>query len=257
MTPSSRTLNAMAIWLVAILSGVPSGAPAGAQSMGQPGGVFPHEAARDAERLPVLLVPGWGDDAADIEPLRQRFLENGWTERQVSALSFSDPVGSNRTHANEVAVAVRVLMGLTGADRIDVVAHSMGGLAVREHFRLLEDEDPVIRRVVFLGTPHRGTVAAALAWGDGGREMIPGSDFLNRLNELPGVPDGVEALALRTPIDLRVIPTSSSRLHGEAVENVEICCPTHQGLVDDERTFEEVLQFLLVGRGQPAPTGGS
>jgi hypothetical protein len=42
-----------------------------------------------------------------------------------------------------------------------------------------------------------------------------------------------------------VIPASSAILRGEGVFNLEICCPTHPALVDDDRTFEEILSFLL------------
>ncbi len=196
--------------------------------------------------VPVLLVPGWGDQAPDMAPLRDRLTERGWPESRVAALTFRDAFGSNQDHAEEVDLAIRTLRALTGSERVDVVAHSMGGLAVRYLLRTGESADTV-RRVVFLGTPHRGTAAAVLAWGDGGREMVPGSDFLMDLNQGPPVPEWVEALSIRTPVDLRVIPASSARLVGEGVENVEICCPTHNGLVDHEDTFLEILRFLQDG----------
>ncbi len=208
--------------------------------------------AADDTPLPVLLVPGWGDYAASMEPLRRRLTAAGWPESRVSVLSFRDPVGSNAAHAVEIDRAVRVLRGLTGEPRVDVLAHSMGGLATRQ-FLLDGDEAPNVRRAVFLGTPHRGTVVAVLSWGEGGRDMVPGSPFLNRLNAAPAVPEGMHALAIRTPVDLRVIPASSAILRGEGVENVEICCPTHAGLVDDDRTFEEVVAFLRPGLATDAP----
>ncbi len=213
-------------------------------ALGDAAARVPAEPTRDPEPpIPVLLVPGWGDMAVTMEPLRRRFTAAGWPESRVSVLSFRDPVGSNESHAAEIDRAVRILRGLTGAPRIDVVAHSMGGLATR-HFLQVGDEAVRVRRAVFLGTPHRGTVVAVLSWGDGGREMVPGSVFLNRLNAGPPVPDGVQALAVRTPLDTRVIPASSAILHGEGVRNLELCCPTHQQLVDDDRTFEEILLFL-------------
>ena len=196
--------------------------------------------------VPVLVVPGWGDQAPDVEPIRRRLTEQGWAESRVVSLSFRDPFGSNQAHAEEINGAVRTLMALTGAAQVDVVAHSMGGLAVRYYLRTGETA-PSIRRAVFLGTPHRGTAAAVLAWGDGGREMVPGSDFLMELNQGRPVPEGVEALAIRTPVDLRVIPASSGRLAGPGVENVEICCPSHNALVDHEETFLEILRFLREG----------
>lgn len=199
----------------------------------------------DMELVPVLLVPGWGDQAPDnLRPLRDRLVGAGWPESRVSVLAFEDPVGSNEVHALEIARAVRVLQALTGESKIDVVAHSMGGLALRQYLQF-EGGRENVRRAVFLGTPHRGTVAAMLAWGEGGREMAPGSDFLTRLNEAERFPGEVEALSVRTPVDLRVIPGSSAMLPG--ARNVEVCCPSHNGLAEDERVFEQVHHFLIHG----------
>ncbi len=109
-----------------------------------------------------------------------------------------------------------------------------------------EPGDPIsVRRVVFLGTPHRGTVAAWFAWGEGGDEMQPGSPFLDSLNAGSFVPDSVDALAIQTPLDLRVIPGESALLPDAGnTRNVEICCPTHPGLLDHDDTFRAVVDFL-------------
>lgn len=200
-----------------------------------------------AQTYPVLLVPGWGDGAATLAPLRSLLVNAGWPADQVVALSFEDPVGSNASHAEEIADAVALLQSQTGAPQVDVVAHSMGGLATR---RFLASKPNSVRRVVFLGTPHRGTVVAALSWGEGGREMLPGSPFLVELNQQPPVPSGTEALAIRTPVDLRIIPASSGQLVGPGVRNVEICCPSHNGLVEDPKVFHEVILFLQLGLSQ-------
>lgn len=192
------------------------------------------------DRRPVLLVPGWSDEGKDLRPLRQRFLGAGWSADSVVAVSFDDPVGSNEVHAEEVARAVDRLLEDTGAHEVDVVAHSMGGLAVRRY--LLDGGADVVRRVVFLATPHRGTVVAHLAWGEGAREMEPGSRFLLDLLRGRAVPRGVRAITVRTPLDLRVIPNESATLPG--MPNLEVCCPTHPGMLDDDETFEAVRRFL-------------
>lgn len=204
------------------------------------------DAIAPESEIPLLLVPGWRDDAEDIDALRMAFVEMGWPGPRVRAVSFEDPVGSNVEHAREIAEAVRSMRLRTGAERVDVVAHSMGGLAVR-HYLHFEGGAEEVRRVVFLGTPHRGTVAAMLAWGEGGREMVPGSEFLDRLNQTGGgVPEGVEALAIRTPTDLRIIPTSSAVLAG--APNLEICCPSHEQLIEGgTEAFAETARFLMRG----------
>ena len=190
---------------------------------------------------PVLLVPGWSDRASELEDFRSRLVDAGWDPARVLAVDFHDPVGSNLSHAEEVAAAVASLRRETGAPRVDVVAFSMGGLAVR-HYLLFGGGEASIRKAAFLATPHRGTAVAIFAWGEGGREMIPGSSFLERLNG-DDIPDGVEMVAFRTPVDTRVVPHTSAVLPG--ADNVEICCPGHSEMLRDQETFVRVADFLL------------
>jgi triacylglycerol lipase len=197
------------------------------------------------ERRPILLVPGWLGRASDMLALKERFVRDGWSEAEVFPLEFADPVGSSVDHAAELELALESVLLETGAHQVDVVAHSMGGLAV---WVLLQKEGALlpINRVVFLATPFQGTVTAYLAWGAGGPEMIPESDFLRGL-QMGGWPETwVNALAIRTPLDLTVVPGFGATLLG--IRDRVICCPTHQGLLDHEETYMIVRDFLLYGR---------
>jgi triacylglycerol esterase/lipase EstA (alpha/beta hydrolase family) len=143
-------------------------------------------------RLPVLIVPGWKDGAGALRHIERFLIANGWPPEFVTPVAFRDPCGSNLEHAEELALAIASARDAVGAPRVDVIAHSMAGLAVRAYLaRYDRPKDgfntsmPDIRRAVFLGTPHRGTWAAWLAWGRGAREMRPGSEFLRQLNRCP------------------------------------------------------------------------
>jgi pimeloyl-ACP methyl ester carboxylesterase len=190
--------------------------------------------------VPILLVPGWGDDESHLSALAQRLEQSGWTSQSVWRLTFQDPVGSNREHAREIAQAALELKERTGAERVDMVAHSMGGLAAR--YFLQNGGDAHVRRIVFLATPHRGTVSAFFAWGEGAREMQPGSTFLTGLLHAPLIPTGVSAVTIRTPLDLHVLPSENAILPG--FPDLRVCCPTHAGLLDDAETFEIIERFL-------------
>lgn len=201
----------------------------------------PFQIAPPADHTPVVLVPGWSDGAEELAPLQDRFLAAGWPSHAVHSVEFEDPEGSNVVHAEELATSVRSLLDRTGASRVDIVAHSMGGLAVRQY--LQDDGASSVRKVVFLATPHRGTVSANVAWGDGAREMEPGSVFLQDLMRAPLLPGGVIAITIRTPLDLHIVPGDNATLPG--VPDVEVCCPTHAGLLDDDDTFRAIQRFLL------------
>lgn len=243
-------MNRRLLTVVALcLAVLPTGATAGDGPPGDPdprarGAAGERSGAsavpRGAEHAPVLLVPGWGDGKKELLPLRARFLRAGWEDEEVGVVEFEDPVGSNVGHADEIGDAVDGLLDRTGAGKADIVAHSMGGLAVRRY--LLDGGDLRVRRVVFLATPHRGTISAHMAWGEGAREMERGSRFLLDLIRARPVPRGVEAITIRTPLDLHVLPNESATLPG--FPNLEVCCPTHQGLLDDDATFELIERFL-------------
>lgn len=208
----------------------------------------PGSAEPGAGEVPVLLVPGWLDTARDLAAMRIRLLGAGWPGDLVETVTFDEPTGSNRTHARELAVAVDALLARTGAERVDIVAHSMGGLATRWYLRT-HPHAPV-RRVAFLGSPHRGTLAAHLAWGEGREEMMPDSPFLDTLNAEAPAPKGVEAITVRTVVDTHIVPGESATLPG--VVDHELCCPTHPGLIRDDEVFEIVLEFLERGAGEAA-----
>ena len=195
--------------------------------------------------VPVLLIPGWLDTARDMAAMRIHLLGAGWPGTHVATITFSDPAGSNRDHAEEIDAAVADLIERTGVAEIDVVAHSMGGLATRWYLRAYS-EAPV-RRVVFIGSPHRGTLSAHLAWGEGRVEMMPGSAFLDTLNAEHPAPRGVDAITIRTTVDTHVVPGESATLPG--IPDHKLCCPTHAGLLHDLDVFGIVRRYLADGDG--------
>lgn len=232
-----------AAWGAGRGTGAPFRSPAGA-SVQAPTPISP--VAPSETGVPVLLVPGWLDTGRDLAALRIRLVGSGWPGGHVEALTFADNTGSNRDHAVELEFAVNALLERTGADQIDIVAHSMGGLATRWY--LLITEDAPVRRVVFIASPHRGTLSAHLSWGEARAEMMPESPFLDTLNARAPVPSGVEVITIRTSVDTHVVPAESATLPG--VADHRLCCPTHGGLVRDQEVFDILRRFLEAG-GKP------
>ena len=193
------------------------------------------------EAVPVLLVPGWSDGERDLAPLRIRLLSAGWRAEDVISVSFRDPEGSNLDHAEELRAVADSVVAARGGSALHIVAHSMGGLAVRTYL----SGGGAARRVVFLATPHQGTWSAYLAWGEGAEEMIPGSPFLRELPTDPALPEGVEAVTVRTPLDTHILPPESATLPG--VPDETVCCPTHTGLLRDLEAFRVIRRFLADG----------
>ena len=195
---------------------------------------------------PVLLVPGWSDRSRKLRHLQQHLLAAGWPAHAVRALEFRNRFGGNLEHAQEIAAAVRALAGGEAGARIDIVAHSMGGLAVRQLLHA-HAERMHVRRVVFLGTPHAGTHAAYLGWGQGARDMRRGSSFLNALAAAtPG--DSVDLISIRTPLDMRVFPGTSAELVG--ARNLTVWCAGHRRLLSAPGVLRLVQSLLESEQGK-------
>lgn len=194
-----------------------------------------------SDLVPVLLVPGWKDRARRLHWLRDEFVRAGWPRSGVGLVDFRDRFGSNIEHAEEIAAAVEALRKHTSAERVDVVAHSMGGLALRYYLHFHAGGSK-IRRVVFTGTPHRGTWVAYLGWGKGAREMRPGHQLLAELRRLPSVPTGVSALCIHTPMETRVLPQNSALLPD--TRHQRVWCPSHPRLLRSKKVFAAIRQFL-------------
>jgi pimeloyl-ACP methyl ester carboxylesterase len=183
-------------------------------------------------------VPGWSDTPRILDRCRQFLVDQGWPATHIECVGFADRYGSNITHAAECRQAIGELCRRSGSNRADVVAHSMGGLAIRW---MLRTDPTLVRTVIFAGTPHAGTWAAWLAWGEGGREMRPGSEFIRKLATSP-LPSSVRAHCLRTPIDTRILPGSSAWL--DSAECHTVRTPTHQRMLRHRPTLELISRIL-------------
>jgi triacylglycerol lipase len=200
-----------------------------------------------AARPATLLVPGYSDTARVLRHCRRFLLDAGWPESHVLALGFRNRYGSNLEHAAELGAAAEELRSRAGVARVAVVAHSMGGLALR-HFLAIGGAE-VIETAIFVGTPHHGTYMAWLVPGQAAREMRPGSEFLRRLAAQP-IPDHVRTACIRTPLDTRVVPGSSAFLDGAECHVVRR--PGHPRMLRHRGTLRLIARLLA---GQPADAG--
>ncbi|MFN9774075.1 MAG: esterase/lipase family protein, partial [Burkholderiales bacterium] len=128
------------------------------------------------ERLPVLLIHGYFCNRALWRPMAARLAAAG---HAVEALDLEPPFASIDDYAPRIADAVEALRVSTGAARVALVGHSMGGLAARAYLRAFGDD--AVACVVTLGTPHHGTVHASFGRGRNVRQMRRDSDWLRAL----------------------------------------------------------------------------
>lgn len=165
---------------------------------------------------PVILLHGLGASSHALAPLAH-YLERE-LKRPIIRLRLGRRLplhlGDVRRTAKRVQEEIERLAQTGGFAYVDVVGHSLGGL-VATYFLKALDRGRLVRRVITLGTPHRGTPIALLGaclFGAVSRavwQMIPGSPLLRELALRP-VPVGSEIIALGSDSD-RLVPPRSSR----------------------------------------------
>jgi len=202
-------------------------------------GAVAQEAQR-TQRDPILFVHGWRGEAAQWQPMMRRFREDGWTDRELYAWTL-DPRASNRENARRISARVQQILAATGAERVDIVAHSMGSLSTRLYLKEMLREGEVDAWVSLAG-PNHGTLTAQLCFSPACREMREGSAFLAALNRDDETPGEVRYATWRSPCDEIIEPTRSVMLSGAS--NYVTECLLHLELLSAPSVYRQVRDFV-------------
>jgi hypothetical protein len=187
---------------------------------------------------PVVIVPGYLDGAWYFGLVRSRVHA---ARRGTHVLPLFPNVCDITLSAQRLRAFVEQVKAETGAAKVDLVAHSEGGLISRHYIRFLGGEAHV-GRLVTLGTPHHGTVLGYLGPGMGAHQMQPGSDFLKALNAGDESWGEVAYTSIRAGLDEIILPHSSPIQEGAA--NHEVSWIEHGTLLTSKRAFKHVLDGL-------------
>ncbi|WP_148699390.1 lipase family alpha/beta hydrolase [Candidatus Nitrososphaera evergladensis] len=107
--------------------------------------------------LPVLLVHGWNEDASIWGKWEELLKKDGISFYPVTFQKFDDKCGAAVGHATELAEQIQTVKKQTGSDRVNIVAHSKGGIDARVY---LADGTKDVSNLVMLGTPNAGSPLA-------------------------------------------------------------------------------------------------
>jgi pimeloyl-ACP methyl ester carboxylesterase len=123
---------------------------------------------------PVVFVHGFLGGGGDFDTMVQRFRDLGYPDDYLEAIDFSDNAQSNVDSAQELPALVDAVLARTGRERVDLVAHSMGGLSSRLWIAQYGGGDKVRDYVSLSGTQH-GNWEACLVWPfyESARELCP------------------------------------------------------------------------------------
>ncbi|GEM_PF-2006244 len=180
---------------------------------------------------PVIIIPGimgsaYKNGKLVIDPILHTYDdliatldENGYTH-DVDLFTFPyEWRDSNVFSANLLDDKIEEVKEVCDCDKVDIVAHSMGGLVARSYIQSV-DYDGDVDQVIFLGTPHRGAPTDYLRWEAG---KFP-AGRANILTEL-----FFEAEALRNGYS-----TIFNYIHDKPILSVQELLPTFSYLKDKD-----------------------
>lgn len=230
----------------------PSAASSVRTMPGRPAGIAAGASSASATALapPVLLIHGYLATRGSVHLLESRLANQG---RVVMTYRLGPiHMGDIRESAGYIARKIESLATQTGVGKVDVVAHSMGGLVALDYLKRLGGQRR-IRRLVLLGTPISGTWSALLGLvtaplGRASLQLLPGSAFLRELGQT-GLPPGPEVVAIAAERDW-LAPPRTTRLDG--VRHL-VVATGHSGLLVDESVAQTVSDILSAA--SPAFTG--
>ena len=187
-------------------------------------------------RVGVVLVHGF---------VCNRGIWNAWlarlSERNQPFIAVNVPsvFGSIDEGTCVVGAAVERMAQITGRAPL-IVAHSMGGLVVRRWW--CSQPDARVRHAITLGTPHQGTWLARFAMSLNGRQMQPGSSWLQAVGRGEPPSRAQQFTCFYSHCDNIVFPPTTATLPG--ADNRHLAGVAHVQMVDRPEPWIEALRWL-------------
>jgi triacylglycerol lipase len=193
-------------------------------------------------RDPILFVHGWSGNGSNWSYFATRFTLDGYAPSQLDLWSY-DWTKSNVSIAQDVANEVAALRARTGAAKVDIVSHSMGGLNTRWYLKFLGGTANV-DDWVSIGGPNHGTNLAYICspFTTSCNDMQYESPFLTTLNAGDETPGTVSYGTFWSPCDEVINPDTSTIVSGAT--NTQVGCIGHLSLLGSESVYRQVREFV-------------
>ena len=186
---------------------------------------------------PVIVLHGYAMNRANYLPLAFRMARAGlgpifgfeyWTLGRIAA------------GARQLGWFIDDVLAQTGADSVDIIGHSMGGVVGR-YYVSLAGGDGIVKNLVTLGSPHAGTDVSAVGIGHPTRELLLGSKLVTRLSAAPP-PKHTKVTVIWSRGDALVPPASQRPLPGADVIIYDDL--GHVALLGSRRVAGEIITRL-------------
>ncbi|MFE5244985.1 MULTISPECIES: esterase/lipase family protein [unclassified Streptomyces] len=190
---------------------------------------------------PVVFVHGYTGNASNWVTGMSVFQLNGWSSSSLFAYEYNS-YGNNVTNAQGLATFVNNVKARTGASKVAIVNHSMGGLVSQYYLKVLGGNTSVSHLASIAGANHGTTFASACLVYVTCQQMYPGSSFISQITSGDETPGDTKYATWYSACDGVIIPYTSTRLTGATNNNV--LCQTHIGFLADTVVLGQIARFV-------------
>lgn len=194
------------------------------------------ESRTNSEKLPVLMLHGYFCNRAFWRPMSLKIDAAG---HATTVVNLEPPFGSIEAYVPTIDTAVQALCKRTGARRVALLCHSMGGLAALAYLRT--NGNAQVAKVITIGTPYRGTYHAQHGIGENAKQMRLKSPWRDAL-DMGDVKRFAHFTVILSHHDNIVVPRAIQVLEGAKV--IEVAGIGHVAMVCDHGVQERVLEEL-------------
>lgn len=242
--------------------------------------------AQPFDQDPIVFIHGCppgpftNEDARNsINRMRDRFAAAGYPETHLHSILFNFTCGTNATAAAEIAEFVQTILAQTGAEKVDMIAHSLGAFAARLYLK--RGGHVFVRDFVSLAGTNHGLLLGAINEvteilqpdpnDKGSAEMFPIYECAGVQLEVNGcltldgrtvqvdeTPGNVRYLSLWNEIEQAIVPRESACLNmrrwndcsDPVNEPVIVLSPNpHSDIQADEAVFLRVYEHVTTKPG--------
>jgi triacylglycerol lipase len=217
---------------------------------------LPAQAVPDYSKDPVVMVHGYFlGEFGSWAWMTSRLEEAGWPPEYLYSFQFENVFGCNPDHGNELKAVVDKALAETGAERVDIVCHSMGCVDSRYYIKFLCGYERV-KDFVSIAGAHKGSITGCLEpFSCGAEAMCVGptdgawmqNEFLMSLNWCDITPGKkIKYTSIWSPLDEIIIPQKNSIIEGAVNLKIESLAE-HALILANEETATYVIDGLNGG----------
>jgi len=183
----------------------------------------------DDGKYPVLCVHGWGMASHAFIPIRLMLGRMGY--RNIFSITVRPVTAPVEVLAGKVANRIDEVLEKTGAEKVTLITHSMGGVLARYALKNLGAAGKV-DKVITLGGPHMGSRVAVMCPVGRNTLQFTYKSAMNRELAKDGglTPGGASYTSIYSMFDNAVLPPDSSDL-GPNAKNLLVPWHGHVALL--------------------------